>query len=99
MAMVGSYHYPYLPVRLALRDRFDAASVIGRVPCAILFVHAGEDEIMPLAAGRALFLKAREPKEFVVVPGARHNDLLGSLTRYADAIRRFLEPESPTGGA
>ena len=91
LASVARRHYPFLPVGLLLRDRFDAGSVIGDLRSPILFFHPAEDEIIPVACGRALFEKAREPKRFVTIPGARHNDPPASFPPlYLDAIREFL---------
>ncbi len=91
LASVARRHYPFLPIGLLLRDRFEAGAVIGDVRSPILFFHPAEDEIIPVACGRALFEKAREPKRFVTIPGARHNDPPASFPPlYLDAIREFL---------
>ena len=91
MAAVGRHHYPYLPVGLFLRDRFDAAAAIGAIRCPVLVLHGAEDEIIPIARGQALFASAREPKRFVAIPGARHNDPPASLPPlYLAALREFL---------
>lgn len=92
LAAVARRHYPYLPVGLLLRDRFDAGAVIGDLRCPMLFFHPGEDEIIPVARGRSLFERAREPKRFVTIPGAHHNDPPDSFPPlYLDAIREFLD--------
>ena len=92
MAAVGAHHYPFLPVRWFLRDRYDAASAIGRVRCPILFVHGGADEIVPIERGRALFERANPARDlFVVIPGARHNDPPSSYPPpYIEELRAFL---------
>jgi len=92
LGAVARHHYPYLPVGPLLRDRYDAAAAIARVSCPVLFLHPGEDEIIPVARGRALFEKAREPKRFVLLPGARHNDSFELRMReQVEAIREFLK--------
>ena len=106
MAAVGAYHYPFLPVGLALRDRFDAASVIGSLRCPILFVHGEADELIPIARGRALFEAAGPSgparRRFVVIPGARHNDPPSTYPAvYLQALGQFLfddgHPPGPEG--
>jgi len=92
LASVAGVHYPFLPSQWLMTDRFDSESVIGRIGCPILFLHPVEDEIIPLSRGRALYEKAREPKRFVEIPGARHNDPPGSFPPATlDAIREFLD--------
>ena len=92
LAAVARNHYSFLPAGLLLRDRYHSAGVIGRVACPILFLHPGEDEIVPVRLGRALYEKAREPKRFVVLPGAHHNDSFELRMReHLEAIREFLD--------
>ena len=94
----GAYHYPWLPVRLALVDRFPSADRIQNVTCPILQIHGARDAITPIEFGRRLF-EAAPPasssgiaKTFAQIPRAGHNDI--TLTAAAElraAIREFLE--------
>lgn len=72
---VARVHYPWLPVGLLLRDRFQSDRRIGsgRSP---LFVVAGDaDTIVPHAQSRRLFEMATvNSKRFLSIPGAEHND-------------------------
>ncbi|MGD8508137.1 MAG: alpha/beta hydrolase, partial [Syntrophobacterales bacterium] len=45
-----------------------------QVRAPILFFHGDKDRIVPIRLGRGLFEAAPNPKEFVVIPGAGHND-------------------------
>jgi fermentation-respiration switch protein FrsA (DUF1100 family) len=71
----GAYHYPYLPVRLLMRDRFDSRSKIGRVNMPLLLIHGEKDRVVPVAQGRKLVAAANEPKRAVIISDAGHNDL------------------------
>jgi len=91
MSDVGAYHYPWLPVRLFLKYRYDSLSRIGRVKCPVLVLHSPQDDIIPYRLGRALFEAAREPKRFADLEGG-HND--GGLMASAEgqkALLRFLD--------
>jgi len=93
MAEVGQVHYPFLPVRWLLRDRFAAADVIARVTSPLLVIAGERDAIVPLAQSRRLYDAAREPKQMVVIPGADHNDYaLYAGDEMIAAIVRFLKP-------
>jgi fermentation-respiration switch protein FrsA (DUF1100 family) len=48
--------------------------LIDQVRAPILFFHGDKDRIVPIRLGRGLFEAAPNPKEFVVLPGAGHND-------------------------
>lgn len=72
---VAQAHYPFVPARWLVRDRFDSASKIARVGAPVYVVHGEGDRIVPLRFGRRLFGSAAEPKEMRVVSEAGHNDL------------------------
>jgi hypothetical protein len=83
--------YPFLPVGLLLRDRFEAAERIRRVTCPILFIHGDRDSIVPFELGRVLHDAAVAPKEWFAVRGADHNDIpdVGGAA-YFERIGEFL---------
>jgi fermentation-respiration switch protein FrsA (DUF1100 family) len=93
MADVGQHHYPFLPVRLLLRDRFDAIDRIRQVRVPLLVIAGGRDRIVPVEQSRRLYDAAVGAKALLVVPGADHNDdelLAGDAM--IGAIVRFLQP-------
>src|SRR5215471_9260085 len=55
MVAVGSRHYPFLPVSLMLRHRFDSLSRAPRIDAPLLALVAGDDRIVPPQHSRALF--------------------------------------------
>lgn len=86
----GARAYPWLPVRLLSRIRYDNLSKIGRLACPVLVVSSSQDEIVPFEHGRRLFEAAREPKRFLETDGA-HNE--GGFLRRPDwraAVESFL---------
>ena len=93
MADVGQYHYPFLPVRLLLRDRFAAIDQIRRIRVPLLVIAGGHDRIVPIENSRRLYEAAAAPKTLLVLPDADHNDyalLAGS--EMIRAIVDFLQP-------
>jgi hypothetical protein len=93
----GEYHYPFLPVRRALVDRFDSVGRIPQVTCPILQLHGVRDAIMPIELGRRLFAAAPErsstgiAKQFVELQNAGHNDVTHvAETEMRTAIQEFL---------
>jgi pimeloyl-ACP methyl ester carboxylesterase len=75
LAAMAHHRFPMFPTRFILRDRWDndveLADFHGRV--AVLL--AADDEVIPVAQGRALFDVAREPKRLWTIPRATHNTL------------------------
>lgn len=86
---VAASQYPWLPVRPMLLDRYESTRYIASVRAPLLIVHGENDEVIPVAMGRALFKKANEPKTLAVLPGAGHADhyMFGSY----EAINAWLD--------
>ncbi|MDE3059900.1 MAG: alpha/beta hydrolase [Pseudomonadota bacterium] len=66
--------YPYVPVRLLMKDTFDSIDKIGRVRSPLLIFHGELDTVIPVHHGRALLAAANPPKEAIFFPGNAHND-------------------------
>jgi uncharacterized protein len=93
MSDVGQYHYPFLPVRLLLRDRFAAIDQIRRIQVPLLVIAGGHDTIVPIESSRRLYDAAVAPKTILVLPDADHNDAeLLAGEEMIRAIVRFLQP-------
>lgn len=90
-AEVGSHHYPWLPVAQLIRDRYPIDEQIAGVRAPVLIIAGEADEIVPLRFSRAVYEKAAEPKQILVIGGVGHNDpelLAGE--RMVAAITQFL---------
>tara|TARA_A100001015_G_scaffold295322_1_gene374162 strand:+ start:715 stop:1515 length:801 start_codon:yes stop_codon:yes gene_type:complete len=55
-------YYPYLPVKLLLKDRYDSISKIKTINIPILIMHGKKDDVIPFSMGKELFEKANSPK-------------------------------------
>lgn len=92
LADVASTHYPWLPVRLLLRDRYPSDERIGAIEAPVLVIAGSDDEIVPAAQSRRIHELAAEPKRLVVIDGARHNDhALLAGRELIDAVLEFVE--------
>jgi uncharacterized protein len=74
MAEVGAHHYPFLPVRWLLRDRYASLDRIHRVRAPLLVIYGERDSIVPPEQSRRLYEASPSAKTLVAVPGADHND-------------------------
>jgi fermentation-respiration switch protein FrsA (DUF1100 family) len=91
LADIAAVHYPFLPVRLLLRDRFASIDRIGAVRAPLLIVAGDRDAIVPASSSRALYDAAAEPKRWLEIRGADHNDLeLLAGHRMMDEVAAFL---------
>jgi pimeloyl-ACP methyl ester carboxylesterase len=89
MTAIGKKHYPWLPVSLLLRHRFDAIPDAKRNAMPLLAIVGESDSIIPPERSRALFDAWAGPKTWQAVPGADHNDL-GSDDAFWRSVAGFL---------
>jgi uncharacterized protein len=69
--------------------RFDSAALVRRLSVPFFAIHGDRDAIVPYVLGERLFASAREPKRFLRVPGAGHNDIFDHPS-VIDEIARFV---------
>ena len=89
LAAVGRAHYPYLPVRTLLRDRYPVVQHVARVRAPVSVVYGAQDRVVPPEQSRAVAAAARSLVRVVEVPGADHNDpvLLDGEPLVAEVVR------------
>ncbi|MFO0820768.1 MAG: alpha/beta hydrolase [Pirellulales bacterium] len=94
---VAGWHYPWLPVKWAMVERYPSLERIPHVHCPILHFHGDRDSIVPYALGRKLIDAAPAaasngvPKQFVTIAGADHNDILDrSRDQVMNSLRDWL---------
>ncbi|WP_431662253.1 alpha/beta hydrolase [Pantanalinema rosaneae] len=77
-------------------DRFDNLSKIGRVNCPVLIIHGSADRVIPLHHGQTLYHHANHPKQWVVIEGAGHNDLMAVAgSEYVQILQTFIQQLRP----
>ena len=89
MTAIGKTHYPFLPVSLLLRHRFDALPDAKRNQMPLLAIVGESDSIIPPERSRALFDAWAGAKIWQVVPRADHNDL-GNDGTFWNGVTGFL---------
>ncbi len=67
-------HYPWLPVNLLMRNRFDSVARLAEYKGPVLISHGDRDEVIPFSQGEDLHAAAVGPKEFVRLPNRTHNE-------------------------
>jgi uncharacterized protein len=98
LADVGRRHYPLLPVRLLLRDRFPLLDQVTGVPAPTAVVLGAADDVVPAAQSRAVADAAPGLVRAVSVPGAGHNDPeLVQGAPLVDAVAEVLRAARLTG--
>lgn len=75
MSEVAARHYPYLPMKLILRDRWDSQEAIRSYRGPVAVVIAGQDEVVGADQGRRLAQACPGPVRQWELPRADHNGL------------------------
>jgi fermentation-respiration switch protein FrsA (DUF1100 family) len=91
LVAIGQAQYPLLPIRLLMRNPFDAIHSVSRISSPMLFLHSPEDAIVPFDQGRQLFAAARATKTFVEVRGGHVRSAELDSVTFFGAIRTFLQ--------
>jgi fermentation-respiration switch protein FrsA (DUF1100 family) len=82
--------FPYAPVRWLAANRYPSIERVGSLTLPKLFLHARDDEVIPLRHGRRLFQAAAPPKRFVELRGTHGDAFEADSAAYYGAIGRFL---------
>jgi fermentation-respiration switch protein FrsA (DUF1100 family) len=87
---LGQQLYPWLPVRLVSRIRYDTHTALQHSAAPVFIAHSPQDEIIPFAHGQALFAAARVPKTFLELTGGHNDGFIFMRESWVGALRDFL---------
>lgn len=86
------------PLGLLAGGRFDSLRRVATLSAPLFVAHGERDEVVPFALGEELYGAAPEPKRFLAIASARHNDifesalLLDEIAAFAHAATRLAAP-------
>lgn len=89
LADVAAHHYPWLPARILLRDRFEVTAALARIDAPVTVVYGDRDSVVPSELSARVAEEARNLHERLVLPGADHNDAVMFGPQVADAVSRL----------
>ncbi len=104
IAHMANAVFPFLPLGPFIQTRYENLKKVPRLKMPLLVVQGTQDEVIPVAQGRMVFDAAPEPKRYLAIEGAHHNDVYlqgGEVYRRAlgEFITRAEAPLVPTGPA
>lgn len=86
---VARAHYPWLPVRWLLKDRYDSLHHLAEYAGPILVMRAGDDQVVPAANTKRLVATLKARPRVVTLPDTDHDSISGDPA-YARALVDFL---------
>lgn len=87
---MGAKIYPWLPIRLLCRYRYNSLTRLEHIHCPVLIAHSRDDEMVPFEHGRKLFAAAHEPKTFFELTGNHNEGEVLTSPAYRQALDTFL---------
>jgi pimeloyl-ACP methyl ester carboxylesterase len=91
LADVGAHHYPWLPVRMLLKDRFQVTEHLSSSDVPVTVVYGDQDSVVPTELSARVADEAPILIERVVIRGADHNDEVMFGPAVADAVARLAK--------
>jgi pimeloyl-ACP methyl ester carboxylesterase len=89
LADVGAHHYPWLPVRAMLRDRFPVLQHLVASDVPVTVAYGGRDSVVPPGLSARVADHAPSLTERLVIADADHNDPVMFGPQVADAVARM----------
>ena len=89
LADVGAHHYPWLPVRALLRDRFPVVENLAASDVPVTVIYGDRDSVVPSMLSARVAGRAPSLAERVVLADADHNDPVMFGSRVAATVARL----------
>lgn len=86
----GQEVFPLLPIKIIAKNRFASIDKVGSLRLPKLFLHALNDQTIPIDHGRKVFAAAAQPKEFVELNAGHADGYKADRARYYGAIDTFI---------
>jgi len=87
---MGARLYPWLPIRLLSRYRYNTLARLEQIHCPVLIAHSRDDEMIPFEQGQRLFAAAHEPKTFFELAGNHNEGEVLTSPAYRQALDAFM---------
>ncbi len=90
LEQVARRHYPGWMVSSLLTDSYKSTKFIRQVKCPVIMIVAGSDMLIPPEHAKTLFNVTPEPKLYVTIKGATHNNIYNHEETWI-ILSRFLK--------
>ena len=89
MIDTGKFYYPYLPVSLLLKDKYETLKKLKNINIPILVMHGKKDKLVPFYMGEEIYHLANMPKSKYFTEQEGH--MMEFDKNLVDAISEFLK--------
>ena len=85
MIDAGKNKYPFFPIKLLLKDKYESSKKIKKINCPILIMHGKNDTIVPFYMGKKIYELANEPKYYYF------SDYDDHMMEYSEKLLKVLK--------
>ena len=89
MQKLAKIYYPYLPIKLLLKDKYKTDEKMQNINSSILIMHGKKDKIVPFFMGEKIFDLAKNPKHSFFVDYDDH--MMGYSNSLLDSLDKFIK--------
>jgi uncharacterized protein len=91
LADVGAHHYPWLPVRVLLKDRFPVTERLSKSTVPVTVIYGDRDSVVPTELSARVADEVPTLRERLVLKETNHNDEVMFGPDVADAVARLAK--------
>ena len=88
MVNMGKKYYPFFPVSILLKDKFESEKKIKNIFVPVLIMHGTVDKIVPYDMGKKMYELANEPKFFYSQEYGDH--MIEYDEKLLSALKKFI---------
>ena len=89
MINMGKKYYPFFPIKLLLKDKFENNKKIKKVSIPVLILHGKDDKIVPFVMGKKMYELANQPKFFY--PQEYGDHMIDYNTELLTVLKKFIQ--------
>ncbi len=89
MVKLAKKYYPYLPVKILLRDKYESEDKLKKINAPILIMHGKKDTIVPFEMGKKIYDKSKQPKYKYF--NEKDDHMMDYNTKLVQSIIQFIE--------
>ncbi len=82
--------FPWLPVKLLLRFKYNTRERLKDIHCPVLIIHSPDDRTIPFICGQVLYETANPPKRFLRIKGEHLYGFINSKKIYIEGLQEFF---------
>lgn len=90
MSDVARSAFPYLPISLLLREKYQSEDVVKGFTGPVLCLHSPDDEVIPFRLGKKLFDSIKSEKTFIEISGSHNSSVEESEPILRTAYAQFF---------